>query len=56
MACPRSMTQKKKERKDGMPEKHDPIKKESVKKKSCLIVHQPNQSNKYKYYPDRSNL
>jgi len=43
MACPRSMTQKKekkeRERKDGMPKKHDPAIKSDMKRSMYLSVH-----------------
>ena len=42
MACQRSMTQKKereRERKDGMPKKHDPAIKSDMKRSMYLSVH-----------------
>ena len=37
MACQRSMTQKKRERKDGMPKKHDPANKVRQEKEHVII-------------------
>ena len=37
MACQRIMTQKKRERKDGMPKKHDPANKIKYEKKHVFI-------------------
>ena len=37
MACQRSMTQKKRERKDGMPKKHDPANKVRHEKEHVFI-------------------
>ena len=39
MACQRSMTQTKRERKDGMPKKHDPAIKSDMKTSMYLSVH-----------------
>ena len=39
MACQRSMTQKKRERKDGMPKKHDPAIKSDMKRSIYLSMH-----------------